>query len=784
MANGGDINYTISANGSQAIQTFGTISKSLSHMQQAGYRLMQAGAVISAAITAPLLKAAQVGIVFDSMIEQATISFTTMTGDAAQGVKLVTDLIKVANDTPLEVSDVQTAAQMLLAFGLSAEKIIPTIQMLGDATLGNKDRFQALSLAFAQMTAAGRLMGQDLLQMINAGFNPLLVISEETGLSMLELRKKMEAGAISSEMVTEAFKIATSEGGKFFNAMENSMDSWEGVMSRLKQSTQTALGKVVQPLFDKLRLEVIPKLIEVIDNLVEKWDSLSEKTKNTILSVLGVVAAFGGILVIVGGVIFALTTLSIVIGAIGTTALLIVAGIAALIYIIVRLWKTSENFREGVRKVWNGIVGIIENAINTIGGLWNQYGVAIIESIMLAWNSLVEFMQPVVEFFKKLFVKLVSDLGPVWENIKGALKNLWETFKSVWAALKPVLIALGVVAFGVFTAIVSVIAGCVSAIAPMINAIVSGVNTIAFAMQALFKLLKGDTAGAWDALKESGKSLVETLGYVAEAGVALVTTTIDSITTMGESAKKTFTAMADDADALKQTWKDSAAGNSINPGDYLGDEKYTFNPIQLKRWTVGDDLEEVNTDLEETTTSMSDFGTTSFDALTSAADAAEELADSVKNAMDSFADFGSMFEKKIIEKMSPQKILRRLQQTFTQMANWSKSLTTLQERGVSSEIIDSLRGMGLAGAGIAAGMARMSDEQLSKAQDLMWGSRIIGGYQANEKITFEHTGKIWIYGVNEEGDLVDTGIIDMLTEEIRNGTLRYVDIPGVSKTFK
>jgi hypothetical protein len=31
---------------------------------------------------------------------------------------------------------------------------------------------------------------------------------------------------------------------------------------------------------------------------------------------------------------------------------------------------------------------------------------------------------------------------------------------------------------------------------------------------------------------------------------------------------------------------------------------------------------------------------------------------------------------------------------------------------------------------------------------------------------------------------VDSGIIDMLTEEIRNGTLRYVDIPGVSKTFK
>src|SRR5690606_5732956 len=143
-------------------------------------------------------------------------------------------LRRFAEVTPFEFTDLQDAAKTLLNFGIEGDKVLPLLQMLGDASGGNAQRFQQMALAFAQMSASGRLMGQDLLQMINAGFNPLLVISQQTGLSIGDLKKKMEQGQISVEMVTEAFRIATSEGGLFFGMMDKQSQTLTGRWSTLQ----------------------------------------------------------------------------------------------------------------------------------------------------------------------------------------------------------------------------------------------------------------------------------------------------------------------------------------------------------------------------------------------------------------------------------------------------------------------------------------------------------------------------------------------------------------------
>lgn len=85
------------------------------------------------------------------------------------------------------------------------------MKMLGDISLGNGERLQSLSLAFAQVTATGRLMGQDLLQMINAGFNPLEAIAKRTGETMTDVKERMSDGRVSVEEVEQAMKDATSE---------------------------------------------------------------------------------------------------------------------------------------------------------------------------------------------------------------------------------------------------------------------------------------------------------------------------------------------------------------------------------------------------------------------------------------------------------------------------------------------------------------------------------------------------------------------------------------------
>lgn len=166
--------------------------------------------------------------------EQLNIAFTTFLGSAEKAKKLLGELNKFAIITPFTPDQVNKAAQALLAFGVQGKDIIPTLKMLGDVSSGTGKDLTEMAIIFGQIRSTGRLMGQDLLQLINAGFNPLQVISEKTGKSVKILKEEMEKGLISFDMVSDAFKTATSEGGLFFNLMEAQSRSIGGVLSTIE----------------------------------------------------------------------------------------------------------------------------------------------------------------------------------------------------------------------------------------------------------------------------------------------------------------------------------------------------------------------------------------------------------------------------------------------------------------------------------------------------------------------------------------------------------------------
>lgn len=161
-------------------------------------------------------------------------SFGVLLGNQAKANAMIAEIKQYNIQSPLSLNGISQAAQLLLGFNVDAEKVMPTLRQLGDISMGSTDRFQSLALAFAQMSAAGKLMGQDLLQMINAGFNPLQEISKNTGKSLIELRKEMENGAISSEMVASAFASVTAEGGKFYGMTEKQAEGIRGLQAKLE----------------------------------------------------------------------------------------------------------------------------------------------------------------------------------------------------------------------------------------------------------------------------------------------------------------------------------------------------------------------------------------------------------------------------------------------------------------------------------------------------------------------------------------------------------------------
>lgn len=169
-----------------------------------------------------------------SEIQSLNVSFETLLGSKEKADQLMGQIRKYAASTPMQMTDLAQGAQTLLGFNIEAKKVMPIMQAIGDISMGNRDKFNSLTLAFAQMSATGKLMGQDLLQMINAGFNPLTVISEQTGKSISTLKDEMSSGAISAKMVEDAFKATTAEGGKFHGMLDQQSKTLRGSISNLQ----------------------------------------------------------------------------------------------------------------------------------------------------------------------------------------------------------------------------------------------------------------------------------------------------------------------------------------------------------------------------------------------------------------------------------------------------------------------------------------------------------------------------------------------------------------------
>ena len=239
------------------------------------------------AVTGALSAGAAVGVKYNAQMEQYITSFGTMLGSAEKATALVNDLKEMGAKTPFETSDLAKGSQTLLAFGTAAEDLLPTLQMLGDVSQGNKERFDSLTLAFAQVGSAGKLSGQDLLQFVNAGFNPLNEICKKTGESMAEARDRMSEGGISAEEVAAAFKSATSEGGQFYRAMEAQSQTFNGQLSTLKDNVMSFIGDLTQGVTGTLKDTVLP--------MVNGWlGELQEAFKSG--GIEGVVSALGGVL--------------------------------------------------------------------------------------------------------------------------------------------------------------------------------------------------------------------------------------------------------------------------------------------------------------------------------------------------------------------------------------------------------------------------------------------------------------------------------------------------------
>ncbi len=218
-------------------------------------------------------KMVSAGLEYNQAMEGYVTNFTTMLGGSSEAANgMVGSLQKLAAATPLAMSDLAGGAQTLLAFGVASDDVSGTLQRLGDISLGNADKMQSLARAYGKATAQGKLTGETVQMMIDAGWNPLIDICDQTGESMEDVQKRMAAGSISAEELTQAVNHATDAGGKFAGGMEAASKTVAGLTSTLQDNVNAMLGELMQPVSDAMLSTLLPTAIDAVDQLTTAFE--------------------------------------------------------------------------------------------------------------------------------------------------------------------------------------------------------------------------------------------------------------------------------------------------------------------------------------------------------------------------------------------------------------------------------------------------------------------------------------------------------------------------------
>lgn len=204
--------------------------------------------------------------------EQTQIAFEVLLGSAERANSLLKDLFETARTTPFLIPQILKAGQQLIALGTPMENVVDELKMLGNVASGTNTELFLIVDAFSKARATGFLMGEVFRQFRRQGVPITAELEKITGKAGQSLRKMGAAGEISFELLQQAFKNMTSEGGRFFNLMERQSKTTLGILSNIKDSiiiTAIRIGEGLLPQVKKLEkvffdfLETNKKIIQL-----------------------------------------------------------------------------------------------------------------------------------------------------------------------------------------------------------------------------------------------------------------------------------------------------------------------------------------------------------------------------------------------------------------------------------------------------------------------------------------------------------------------------------------
>lgn len=407
---------------------------------QSAFQTLAVGSGIAfAAISGGIYKAVQAA----ATLEQAEVAFSTMLGSGEKAKQLLNDLSVLASSTPFELTGIRQTAKQLLAFGITADEMIPTLKILGDVSAGVSVPIEQVAYAYGQVRTANQLYGTELRQFMNAGVPILDELAKMYGVTASEAKKMVEEGKVGFDDVEKAFQNMSGEGGRFFNMMEQQSQTFNGRMSTLKDTINKFLEDAGKPLLEQFKpmVEWIIKIVEKVGEWVKKNPELAAKLALFAAAVAGLTLVVATLGAVITGMAVAGMALGISLGAVAGILFGIPLAIAAVIAAGYMIYKHWDEIKAFFQQTWDGIKIIFWEAVEAVKGYWNS----LVQKASEIWNSIKTAITVKI-------LEIKHDIEVAWGTITGFFTAIWETISNIFnyaIAFIAGLIVLGFEAIGI-----------------------------------------------------------------------------------------------------------------------------------------------------------------------------------------------------------------------------------------------------------------------------------------------------------------------------------------------
>lgn len=392
--------------------------------------------------------------------EQSAIALEVMTGSAKKAKDLLDDITKYAIESPFRTPALLTGAQSLLAFGIEADNVMNTLKVLGEVSAGvGMDKLPRLILAFGQVRVAGRLMGPELRQFIDAGVPMIDYLAKVLGKPRTAIKGMVEEAKVSANDVSKAFNLMVKEGELFHNMTARQFKGVAGQWSALVETFEVSLRNIGLAFFAEFKVaenlgkltdmigstnkdEVAAKMVKIheIVKMIERgiratvywiqkaWDETNKwfKENEEILKKIGNITA--QILLIVGvvtSIVIAFSALSTILGALISPLGLLIAGVTAFVLVMNELGDMKgfgDAFVAGFQKAFDVIKTLgpaLKDAL--VGEDWDLAGKIVFKGLEIGLKTFVATM-------KQELLGMVAVLGARIETEFERLRKYAEAF--------------------------------------------------------------------------------------------------------------------------------------------------------------------------------------------------------------------------------------------------------------------------------------------------------------------------------------------------------------------